>query len=128
MNWRLLVYLSLFGFVMAIATVSFIPTNLEPILWLFVFGFSAYSIAKHCDSRFFFHGFILCIINCIYIVAFHTAFFDAYSLAHADLIARVPQGMSARMFFAATGPVFGVISGILLGLLSVGTAKLQKKI
>ena len=41
MNWRLLLYLSLFGFVMAIATINFLPQQFEYILWPFIFGFWA---------------------------------------------------------------------------------------
>ena len=127
MNWRLLLYLSLFGFVMAIATISFIPMGIEPILWLFIFGFCAYSIAKHCNDRYFFHGFMLSIINCIYIVAFHTAFWDSYSSAHSEMIASFPSGVNPKIISAATGPVAGVLSGIIQGLLCVVAAKIRNK-
>ena len=112
---------------MAIATISFIPQNFEWILWLFIFGFCAYSIAKHCDSRYFFHGFMLSIINCIYITAFHAAFWDRYYAAHSDFISGLPQGVSPRAMVAAFGLVAGVVSGLVQGGLAFGAAKLQKK-
>lgn len=126
MNWRLLLYLSFFGFIMAIATISFIPMTVEPILWLAIFGFCSYSIAKNCESRFFFHGFMLSIINCIYITAFHVAFFDAYAASH-DMAAATINGVSTRIFVAATGVVAGVLSGLVQGALCYGLAKTQKK-
>lgn len=128
MNWRLLLYLSFFGAAMAIATISFIPIMVEPVLWLAIFGFCSYSIAKNCDSRFFFHGFILSIINCIYISAFHTAFFDSYSAAHPEFINSLPQGVNPRMASAASGVMIGVASGVIQGLLCLAAAKMQKKL
>ena len=127
MNWRLLLYLSLFGLVMAIATVSFLPQTFEYIVWPFIFGFCAYTIAKRCQDRYFFHGFFLSIINCVYIVAFHVAFWDAYSAAHADMIASLPQGPSPRAMAAAIGLIAGVLSGIVQGLFCLVAAKLQNK-
>ena len=127
MNWRLLIYLSFFGFVMAIATISFIPQNVEPILWLFVFGFCSYSIAKNCQDRYFFHGFFLSIINCIYIVAFHTAFWETYSASHESFVSILPAGPSARAAAAAAGVLTGVLSGVVQGLFCLGAAKLQSK-
>jgi hypothetical protein len=127
MNWGLLLRLSAFGFVMAIATISFIPQQFEYVVWPFIFGFCAYTIAKKCDDRFFIHGFMLSIINCIYIVAFHTAFFDAYASAHDAAIAMLPQGPSPRAMSAALGVVAGVISGIIQGVFCIIAAKLQKK-
>ncbi|MEI7986258.1 MAG: hypothetical protein WCI55_11580 [Armatimonadota bacterium] len=127
MNWGLLLRLSAFGFVMAIATISFIPIGIEPILWLVIFGFCAYSIAKNCEDRYFFHGFMLSIINCIFIVAFHVAFWDTYSAAHSDMVASFPKDINPRMISAASGPIFGVLSGIVQGLMCVAAAKIQKK-
>ncbi|MSR22442.1 MAG: hypothetical protein EXR92_02685 [Gemmatimonadetes bacterium] len=45
MNWKLVLQLSLFGLVMAVATVFWIPSTVEPAFWLVIFGFSAYLIA-----------------------------------------------------------------------------------
>ncbi|MBI1333416.1 MAG: hypothetical protein GC165_11125 [Armatimonadetes bacterium] len=127
MNWRLLVYLSLFAFVMAIATISFIPQMYEVILWVFIFGFCSYFIAKHATGQFFFHGFMLGIISCIYLVTFRFAFFDAYSATHGDLLSAYPQGISPRTVTAALAVIEGTFGGVLLGLLTFGVAKMQKK-
>jgi hypothetical protein len=43
MNWRLIAQLSLFGLAMGIATVFFIPSTIEPLFWLVIFGISASS-------------------------------------------------------------------------------------
>ena len=112
---------------MAIATISFLPQQFEYILWPFIFGFCAYSIAKHCEDRFFFHGFFLSIINCIYIVAFHTAFFETYAAAHEPWISMLPPGSNTRAMSAAAGIVIGIVSGIIQGLCCIAAAKMQSK-
>lgn len=127
MNWRLLVYLSLFGFVMAIATISFVPTNIEMMIWPFIFGLSAYSIGKHCDRQFFLNGFILGVIDCIYLVAFRIAFFQTYNSVHTDLLTRLSADVNQRMATIAATVIFGIISGLIIGLLSLAVAKIQKK-
>ncbi len=127
MNWGLLLKLSAFGFAMAIATISFIPQQFEYVLWPIIFGFCAYSIAKNCQDRLFFHGFLLSIINCVYIVAFHSAFFITYSSAHESLINGLPQGPSLIAMSAAMGVMIGVISGVVQGALCIGFSKMLMK-
>ena len=113
---------------MAIATISFIPSEYEPVLWLVIFGFCSYSIAKTCDDRFFIHGFLLSIINCIYITAFHAAFYDAYSSSHAAQVAMIPSGMNPKVLMPAIGVLIGIISGVIQGGFCLLAAKMQKKL
>jgi hypothetical protein len=127
MNWGLLLRLSIFGFGMAIVTISFLPQTYEYVVWPFIFIFCAYSIAKNCDDRFFIHGFMLSIINCIYIVAFHTAFFNSYAAAHDAAVAALPQGPNPRAMSAAFGVIAGIVSGIVQGAFCLVAAKMQKK-
>jgi len=67
MNWKIIFQLSVFGLIMAIATVWLIPEKVEPIFWLFIFIFSAYIIAKAVGRRYFLHGFCVSLVNCIWI-------------------------------------------------------------
>jgi hypothetical protein len=55
-NWKLIFQLSLFGLAMAIATVYWIPQNVEPFFWLVIFIICAYLIAKRCSDKYFLHG------------------------------------------------------------------------
>ena len=128
MNWSLLLKLSAFGFVMAIATISFIPWEYEPVLWIFIFGICSYTIAKTCSDRFFIHGFLLSIINCIYITAFHAAFYDAYSASHSAQVAMVPTGMNPKVLMPAMGVAIGIVSGLIQGGFCLLAAKMQKKL
>jgi len=44
--WQLIFQLSMLGLAMGVATVLWIPSNIEPILWLVIFCFCAYVIAS----------------------------------------------------------------------------------
>ena len=84
MNWKLIFQLSLFGLFMGIATVFFIPSNIEPICWLAIFLFCAYMIARDTVSSRFLHGVCLGLANCVWITAAHVLLFSQYLSHHAQ--------------------------------------------
>lgn len=51
MNWNLVFGLSLFGLVMAFATVFVIPSKIELVFWLVIFLICAVLIARRLPSR-----------------------------------------------------------------------------
>jgi hypothetical protein len=127
MNWKLIFQLSLFGLAMAIATVFVIPSNIEPLFWLVIFVICARIIARRVRRQYFLHGFLVSIGNCVWITATHFLLFDQYIVRHADeaqMMAQLNFPVSPRVFMALTGPVIGVVSGLVLGVLSVLAAKL----
>jgi uncharacterized membrane protein len=132
MNWKLIFNLSLFGFVMAIATVWWIPTNIEPLFWLAIFLYVAYRVAKKAPGKYFGHGFMISIFNCLWITAAHYGFYDAYAANHADEIDGYTKmgGMFAenpRAAMLVVGPVIGIVCGLILGLFSFIASKFVKK-
>ena len=129
MNWKLIFLLSLFGLAMGIATVFWIPSNIEPLFWLVIFGISAYFIAARCSSRYFLHGLLVSIVNSIWITASHVLLFDQYIANHAREAAMMtswPMPGSPRLMMAVIGPVIGVVSGLVLGLFAFIASKLVK--
>jgi hypothetical protein len=127
MNWKLVFQLSLFGLAMGIATVFFIPSSIEPIFWLAIFGICAHRIATRCRSRFFAHGFLVSLLNSVWITTAHVLLFDSYIANHpeeAAMIASMPLAGSPRLMMAATGPAIGALSGLVLGLFAVVAHKL----
>jgi hypothetical protein len=130
MNWKLIFLLSLFGLAMALATISLIPMMIEPACWLVIFVVCAYLIAKYCSGKYFLHGFLVSLVNCIWITGFHLVFFNAYIEQH-------PRMMQMNLFpflenhhhwqMAFTGPLFGIASGLVLGLFAFSASKLVKK-
>jgi hypothetical protein len=130
MNWKLIFQLSLFGLVMAFATVFWIPTGIEPLCWLIIFGICAFLIAKQSPGKPFLHGFLVSLVNCVWITAAHVSLYGAYMANHpemAEMSAKMPLPDHPRVMMALAGPVFGVLSGLVLGLFSFVAGKLVKK-
>ncbi len=129
MNWKIILQLSIFGLIMAIGTVSLIPITIEPIFWLAIFVFSAYVIAKVCNEKYFLNGFCVCLVNCFWIISIHVLFAKAYTNNHLQVIGSMPGSLAIhpRLGMLATGPGFGVVSGLVLGSFSWIAAKFVKK-
>ena len=130
MNWKLIFLLSLFGLAMGIATVFVIPSKIEPLFWLVILLISAYLIAKFCSGRFFLHGLLVSIANSIWITACHVLLFDQYVANHAREAAMMTSGrmpLSPRVMMAVTGPVIGVVSGLILGLFAFIASKMVRR-
>lgn len=128
MNWRLIFQLSLFGLAMGIATVFLIPSNIEPIFWAVIFIVCAYMIGKQCEVKHFLHGLLLGLANSIWITACHMIFFSQYIATHpqeAAMMTRMP--LQPRAMMALTGPIIGLITGVVMGLLALIASKIIKR-
>src|SRR6266480_402246 len=103
MNWKLIGLLSLFGLAMALGTVSFIPSNVEPMLWLPIFLITAWVIATRAPRRVFLHGLLLGLANCVWITAAHILLLERYLGAHpreAAMIEATAMPGSPRLMMA----------------------------
>ena len=130
MNWKLIFLLSLFGLAMAIATISLIPAVIEPLVWLVIFIVCAFLIAKNCSSKFFLHGFLVSILNSVWIIAAHIIFASTYFTYHPQQVSTntvIPLLNHPRLMMLIVGPIIGVISGIVLGLFAFIASKIVKK-
>lgn len=122
MNWPLILGLSLFGLVMGIGTVFFISSEIEPYLWVTIFLISAFLIARHSPHRRFLHGLIVGVANSIWITATHILFFTRYMGGHAReaaMMRSMPLPGWPRLMMVFTGPVVGIMSGIIIGTLAI---------
>ena len=129
MNWKLIFQLSLFGLAMGIATVFVIPSSIEPAVWIVIFLVCAYIIAKNCLDKHFLHGLMVSIVNSVWITAAHILFFQQYLANHpreAGMMSSMPLPDSPRLMMALMGPLFGVFSGLVLGLFAFVAGKLVK--
>jgi len=130
MNWKMILGLSLFGLAMAVGTVFVIPSKIEPIFWLVIFVICAFVIAQRAGSRPFLHGLLLGIVNSVWVTAAHLIFIEPYLAGHpqeAAMMHSMPVSLPPRAMMAATGPVVGVISGIVIGVLAYIASKLFDK-
>jgi hypothetical protein len=125
MNWALVLKLSLFGLAMAFATVFFIPSSIEPLVWLAIFVVCAIVIARQSGGRNYLHGQMLGIVNSVWVTGAHVLFFDQYAAHHAaEVQAFASLPLPPRVMMAFVGPIIGVISGAVIGLFAVVAAKL----
>ncbi|HEV7620697.1 MAG TPA: hypothetical protein VGO09_03135 [Flavisolibacter sp.] len=130
MNWKLIFSLSLFGLAMAFATVGFIPSKTEPLSWLVIFIICAYLIAKYAPGKYFLHGLMVSLVNSIWITAAHILFYTTYMNNHPEMASmskNMPLQDHPRIMMLITGPVFGLISGLVLGLLAFIASKMVHK-
>jgi hypothetical protein len=122
MNWKLIVQLSLFGLAMGVATVFVIPSNIEPFCWLAIFVISAYVIATRSPRLYFLHGLLVSMANSVWITSTHVLLFGSYVARHpqeVEMMKSMPLADSPRLLMGLTGPVIGIVSGIVLGLFAV---------
>jgi hypothetical protein len=120
MNWKLILQLSLFGLGMAFATVFIIPSAVEPLCWLVIFPFCAYLIARRASGSYFLHGLLVGVLNSVWITSAHLLLFDRYMTGHAreaEMMSQMPFAPKTMMLI--TGPIVGVVSGIVLGILAL---------
>lgn len=128
MHWTLVLLLSLFGLVMAFATVFVIPSTAEPLFWLVIFIVCAYVIARRAPGRYFLHGLMVSIVNSVWITAAHVVLFDTYVANHpqeAAMMTKMP--LAPKVMMAVTGPIVGIVSGLILGLFAVIAARFVRR-
>ncbi len=130
MNWKLIFQLSLFGLAMGIATVFFIPSNIEPAFWLVIFVVCAYIIAKRATAKPLLHGLFLGLANSVWITASHILLFRPYIANHpreAAMMTSMPLPDAPKLMMALAGPIIGLASGIVIGLFALIARKLLKR-
>lgn len=129
MNLKLIFQLSLFGLAMALATVFVIPSSIEPLFWLVIFVVCATLIARQVPARHFLHGFLVSLVNSVWITGAHVLLYPSYIARHpneAAIMASMPMPDSPRLMMLLTGPVIGAASGIVLGLFSFIAGKIVR--
>jgi hypothetical protein len=129
-NGKLILQLSLFGLAMGIATVFFIPSNVEPWAWLAIFLICAFAIARMAPGKPFLHGLLLGIVNSVWVTGAHVIMFDAYLAHHAkeaEMMRSATMPVSPRLMMACVGPIIGVVSGAVIGLLAMGASRLVRR-
>ena len=128
MNWKLILQLSLFGLAMGIATVFLVSPVVEPVLWLAIFIVCAIVIAKRLPNKHFLHGLCVGIANSVWITASHIIFFNTYIANHAREASMMNStSVSPKLMMAFTGPLVGIISGLVIGLFAFIAGKIVKR-
>jgi len=126
MNWKLIFALSLFGLAMAVASLLGLGM-LEPLLWLVIFIIYAWVIATRASGKYFLHGFLVSVVNSIWITAIHAAFFTTYAKNNPQMVQGAPAGMNSRVLMIVMGPIVGAVFGLVAGLFAFIASKIVRK-
>ena len=125
MNWRLIFALSLFGLAMAVASLFGLGL-FEFVIWLVIFIVYAWIIATRARGKYFLHGFLVSIVNSVWITVIHVAFFSMYVRNNPQILQGAPPGMNPRVIMIAAGPIVGVILGVIAGLFAFIASKIVR--
>src|SRR5437588_4707346 len=118
------------GLAMAFATVSFIPSRAEPLVWLAILIVCAFFIARLRPDRAFLHGLVLGLVTSIWLTGAHMMFFQQYIANHpqeAAMTKSMPLPNSPRLTMALIGPLIGIVSGAVIGLIAVAIKVLRTR-
>src|ERR1043166_3953257 len=113
MNKQLIFRVSLLGLLMAVITL-FISGGIERVLWLLLLILSAYLIAKNAGGKYFLHGFLTSLVNCVWVTGVHILFLNTYIQSHAEDFAKMsamPFSSHPRLMMLIVGPIIGIITG-----------------
>ena len=127
MNWKLILQLSLFGLAMGVCTVFFIPSTVEPLFWLVIFAISAYLIVRRSPGRYFTHGVLVGLANSVWVTGAHLLLFHQYAANHPRemaMLASTAMATHPRLTMLLTGPVIGLLSGVVLGLFALVASRM----
>jgi len=126
MNWTIILLLSSFGLIMGLLSIKGYTQKIEPFLWLLFGIITALVLSKNTDNKTFLHALLIGLLWGVLNGIAQSVFFDQYLANNTNLQERFKQStfMHPRYFVLLTGPVIGLITGLVLG----GLALLFKKI
>ncbi len=86
-------------------------------------------IARSAPAKYFLHGLCTSLLNSVWVTAAHVAFAETYLAGHPDE-AKMAAGapFSMRVMMLLTGPLVGLVSGLVLGLFAFIASKLVKPV
>jgi hypothetical protein len=126
MDWKIMAILSIIGLVMGLLSVKGFTQKIEPVLWLLFSIAASLILSKNIGQKPFLHALLIGIAWGICNGVIQSVFFDTY-LANNPSLQQNFQKQSfirPRYLGLATGPIIGVITGLILGGLTLLLRKL----
>ena len=125
MDWKLVLLLSAIGIMMGLLSVKGFTQKIEPFLWLLVGAATSLIISKNTD-RPFLYGLTIGIGWAVLNGLIQSAFFDTYVANNPSLQQSFQKKTFVQPRYVAllTAPVIGLMTGLVLGGLSLLLKKL----
>lgn len=131
MNWKIILLLSLGGVAVAIASVfGLVNTKYEIVYWLVIGAVSGVVIARTCSRALFTHGVMVGLFSGILASVIQVVMFDTYlknNPTSLDGLKSIPMDMAPQYVLLFSGPFFGIVYGIFVGLIAFFIKKMSGK-
>jgi hypothetical protein len=115
---------------MGIASVLGLTKGSDWLMWLCVGVFCAWKFAGKTHDELFLHGFYLGIFDGIFNSLVQAVFVSTYLSNNPGMVEALnslPEGLHPAFVLLIMGPIIGVVSGIVFGLLAVIAGKLVRR-
>jgi hypothetical protein len=121
MNLTLILLFSTFGIVMGFLAVKGYTHKIEPFLWLLFACIVALTVSKNVNDKIFIHGLIIGLAWGILNGLSQSIFFSQYiaNNPHLQESFNKTGSMNPKYLGLITGPIIGLIMGLVLGGLSL---------
>ncbi len=127
---NLIIALSFFGLVAGILNVNAILTDYQWLFWLAYYVLAGIIFAKKITKRLFLHafagGFLFAAFFYIMEILSISQLLEN-NAAEREILTHLPDGLSPRTYLISVGMITAVISGAIMGLVSMGFARFIKK-
>jgi len=126
MDWKVIIILSVIGLLMGLLSVQGFTQKIEPLLWL-LFGIATSLIlSRNIEQKAFLHGILIGLAWGILNGLTQSVFFDTYLTNNPSVQQNFQKKpfILPRYFVLVTGPIIGLITGLVLGRLSLLLKKL----
>ena len=131
LNYPLIFILSLVGLAIAFTGVYGITTmQTEPYVWLVVFIAFAFIIARFAKGNYFLHGFLVSVLCGCWIGLIHALYIHQYLRSNPrlkPLYDEMPHIGNPKITIALSGPMAGVVFGIVAGLFAFIAARILNR-
>ena len=122
--------LSLLGLGMGFLTLLPINLKFEQFIWLLAFVASAFFIYRGVEEKYFLNGFLLGVLNSVFVFLIHLTFFSKYVGSHPDvklLMQRVPDDYNKFLLLGLIDFTKGLFYALFNGLFCLVFSKALRK-
>ena len=131
LNWRMILYLSMFGpFMGVLIVMGAIPRGLEGLPWLVIGLFCAFWIALRQPYKQFPHGALVGFISGVASTLIQGVFSNTYVENNPWVVeefADMPAGFDIQFFTLLLVPFIGVASALVMGLMTYLAVKVTRR-
>ena len=126
MDWKIIALMSAIGLIMGLLSVKGFTQKIEPVLWLLFSIATSLIVSKNIDGKLFLHGLLIGTAWGIFNGMIQSAFYEIYLSNNPSLQQKFQKNsfIQPRYFVLVTAPVIGLITGLILGGLSLLLRKL----